>query len=256
MTGDTLVLVGRKGTQNRGTLRSHADRLERRGSVDTACVVTYAEEPVRELLAQFETIEAERLFVLPTCVAHSHDTIDAIPAALSTFDREIHYCEPFGRSPALTELVVERASSRLDPENTTLVLVGLGSGSLPYHREMVEHHAARLRSRSIHEAVVTCYVLQNPAVECVRYNVPTDRAVAVPLFLSRNEITSEEIPEKLELDRGGIEYAAPFRDDRRVTDAIHAEIARQRVLADSENRRKPSPSPLPHPLVTDGEGSC
>ncbi|MFC7197472.1 sirohydrochlorin chelatase [Halosimplex aquaticum] len=92
----------------------------------------------------------------------------------------------------------------------SLVLVGFGSSSKPHHRRTADYHAERLRERTDYGAVLTCYLLQNPAVECVRYGVSTDRAVAVPLFLARSEATEERVPTELELDRGGIEYAEPL----------------------------------------------
>lgn len=253
MTGDALVFVGREGTQDRKTLRTHADRLERRGLIEHAHVVMYGEESIRELRERLGAIDAERAFVLPACVAHSHDTIDAIPAALSSFGPEVRYCEPIGSCPALTDLIMQRASNR-SPVESTLVLVALGSSSLPHHREMAECHATRLRKRGAFTEIVTCYVLQNPAVECVRYNIPTDCAVAVPLFLSQNEITNT-IPAKLELDRGGIEYTDSFGEDVRVTDAIHAEIARQRVLADGASPFEGSSVEHSRRIATDGEGA-
>lgn len=257
MTGDALILIAREGTQDLETLRTHAVRLERREIVDAVHVAAYAEEPVRELRKGFEAIDADRTFVLPACIAHSHGTIDAVPAALSYLDCDVRYCEPIGRSPTLTDLVVERASTHLEPEGTTLVLVGLGSSSLPYHRQTSEYHGARIREGSSYDDVVTCYLLQNPAVECARYNVQTERAVAVPLFLTRNETTDERIPTKLELDRGGIVLADPLGEDRRVTDAIHAEVVKQRVLADENESPATFEGSLAgrrQPMATDGEG--
>lgn len=261
MTGDALILIGREGTQDPETLRRHASRLGDRGVADDVHVATYAEEPVRELRDRFESIDADQMFVLPACIAHSHETMDVVPAALSYLDCDVRYCEPIGRSPALTALVIERASNLIEPEGTTLVLVGLGSSSLPYHRQTAEYHGARIRKQSSHEEVITCYLLQNPAVECARYNVPTERAVAVPLFLTRNETTDKWIPKKLELNRGGIALADPFGEDRRVTDAIHAEVIRQRILAgEDENGEKPlstfegSSAGRQRPVATDGEG--
>lgn len=259
MTGDTLVLVGREGTQKPETLHTHAARLVDRGVVDDAHVATYAEEPVRELRGRLESIEAERAFVLPACVAHSHETVDAVPAALTALDCGVRYCEPIGRRSALTDLIADRAAEVADPAGT-LVLVGLGSSSLPYHRRTTEHHATRIRDRWGYEDVLTCYLLQNPAVECVRYNVRTDRAVAVPLFLTRNGTTDERIPTKLELDRGGIALADPFGEDRRVTDAMEATIAERRTLAETEEDKSESPATAEEPpgrrrpVATDGEG--
>lgn len=259
MTGDALVLIGREVTNVRTTLETHADRLAARDVADAVEVLTYEAEPTRELRGELADVDAERTFVLPACVAHSRETTDAIPNALSYLPGETVYCEPVGRSPAVTDLVARRGSELVAPGgDATLVLVAMGSSSQPYHRQTAEYHATRLRERTDYAEVVTCYLLQNPAVECARYNVSTERAVAVPLFLARNEATAERIPEKLDLARGGLEYAAPFGDDPAVTSAIHAEVEKQRVLADDGERGSDAPAASlvrgRHPVATDGEG--
>lgn len=261
MTGDAIALIGREVTNVRTTLETHADRLERRGVADAVEVLIYETEPARELRDRLAGIDADRTFVLPASVAHSRETTDALPSALSYLPGEAVYCEPIGRSPAVTDLVARRASELVSPGgDATLVLVAMGSSAQPYHRQTAEYHATRLRGGTDYAEVVTAYLLQNPAVECVRYNVPTERAVAVPLFLSRNEATAERIPEKLDLARGGLEYAAPFGDDSGVTNAIHAEVEKQRVLASDGDRGSDSLSLEAslarerRPVATDGEG--
>lgn len=259
MKGDTFVFIGREGMHTRETLQTHAERIKRRGAVDTVHVVMYAEEPVRELRDELSGLSADRAFVLPACIAHSRETTDVLPAVLSYVDGDVRYCEPIGRSPAITSLIKRRASAHLNPDpDTTLVLVGQGASSQPYHRQTAEYHAARICEQSAYGDVISCYLLQNPAVECVRYNISTEQAVTVPLFLTSNDATTERIPERLELRRGGIEYADPFGDHALVTDAVHAEIAKQRALAESE-----STSPVSfegalaaqrRPIAADGEG--
>lgn len=257
MTGDALVLIGRDGTHETTTLETHADRIEARGTVDAAHVVTYSEEPVRELRADLQSMAADTLFVLPAALAHSHETTEVLPRVFPHLDGDVRYCEPIGRTPVVTDLVADRAAEAVPATaDTTLVLVGQGNSSQSYHRQMTEYHAQRVADRATYADVVTCYLLQNPAVECVRYNVDTERAVAVPLFLTENETTTDRIPAKLELDRGGVAYADPLGESRLVTEAIHREITRQRALDDSagspsfeaelaENARS---------VATDGEG--
>ena len=259
MTGDALVLIGREVTNVRTTLETHADRLAARDVADAVEVLTYEAEPARELREDLRDVDADRTFVLPASVAHSRETTDALPKALAYLPGETVYCEPIGRSPAVTDLVARRGSELVAPGgDATLVLVGMGSSAQPYHRQTAEYHATRLREGTDYAEVVTCYLLQNPAVECARYNVSTERAVAVPLFLARNEATTERIPEKLDLARGGLEYAAPFGDDPGVTGAIHAEVEKQRVLADEGGRGEgaltTSLARGRHPVATDGEG--
>jgi sirohydrochlorin ferrochelatase len=259
MVEDTLVLVGQEGTHARETLATHAERIERRGAVDVAHAVTYAEEPGRELRDRFRDVEGGIVYVLPASLAHSRETTDVLPRTFPAFEGTVRYCEPVGASPAITRLVIERAAALTEPgSDATLVLVGQGSSSQPYHRQMVEYHATRIAERTDYAAVEPSYLLQNPAVECVRYAVETDRSVAVPLFLTANATTDHRIPAKLELHRGGMAYADPLGDHPLVTDAIEGEITRQRALAATDRAQ---PASFEDALVqgarsvaTDGEG--
>lgn len=258
MTHETVLLVGRRAENTTDVLETHARRLRERGVADGVRTVTYDHEPIRELREPLSSLSADRVYAIPACLAHSYETTEDLPAALSAVPGTVHYCEPVGRSPAVTH-VIERRAAPLAPveASTSLVLVGFGNSSQPYHRQAVQYHAARLREGTAYGEVRTCFLLQNPAVECVRYNVSGDRTVAVPLFVSRSDATEREIPAKLELDRGGIEYADPLGTHPRLTDALEAEVARQRVLATADESPATFESTLTAtrtPLATDGEG--
>ncbi|WP_136715581.1 CbiX/SirB N-terminal domain-containing protein [Halorientalis salina] len=260
MTEDALVLIGREGTHAPATLATHASRLDGRGVVDRTHVVTYAEEPGRELRRELTSLTADRFFVVPATLAHSRETTDVLPDAFRHLGGTVRYCEPIGQSPALTRRIIDQATAAVEPgSDATLVLVGQGNSSLPYSRQMTEYHASRIAEETGYADVVTCYLLQNPAVECVRYNVSTPNAVAIPLFMTENETTATRIPSKLELDRGGITYGDPFGDHPLVTDAIQGELDRQRAFTTDESDR---PDSFENELVqrhqsvaTDGEGA-
>jgi len=258
MPRDTLLLVCRE-SEGRSAVETHRERLRRRDVADAVEVVRYEHEPVRELRDQLVGLDADRVFAVPMCLAHSRETIEAIPSALSAVAGSVTYCEPVGHSPAITGAILERATNRVAAgANATIVLVGFGSGGTPYNRQAVEYHAARIRHQSDFGEVVPCYLMQNPTVECARYSVSTDRAVAAPLFVEPSAATEEEIPAKLELERGGIEYADPLGDHSLVTDAIVAEVARQRVLTGANNGSPRSFEATlatgAHAVATDGEG--
>lgn len=259
MTTETLLLIGRDAGNTRDVLGVHADRLARCASVDDVEVGVYESEPVPELRDRLRSIAADRVYAVPLSTAHTHDTIDRVPRALSYVPGEVRYCEPLGRSPAVTEVIHERAAdARPAAGDVSLVLVGFGSSSKPYHRQTVDYHASRLRERTDYGEVVTCYLIQNPTVECVRYNVSKRHTVAVPLFVSRTEATERRIPEKLELSRGGVEYTAPLGSHPRITDAIRGEVEKRRALASDDAPGSTAlagqvPSTRP-PVATDGEG--
>lgn len=256
MSRDTLLTICRT-PKGRSVAETHGKRLRRRGVVDSVEVLTYEHEPVRELREQLQTIDADRVFAVPLCLAHSRETTEAIPAALSYVPAPVEYCEPVGQSPAVTRAIVSRAIDHVSAaDDASLVLVGFGASGTPYHRQTVEYHAERLRRQSEYGEVVSCYLLQNPTVECVRYNVTNDRVVAVPLFVEPSEATTEEIPAKLELDRGGIEYTEPLGSHPLLTDAIESEVAKQRVLAGNQGPQtfEATLTAKSHALATDGEG--
>lgn len=259
MTTESLLLVGREARTAREVLETHAERLARRAAVDAVEVATYGSEPVRELRDQLRGLSADRVYAVPMCAAHAYDTVDGVPAALSYAPGDVRYCEPIGRSPAVTEVLAERGAELVPPaEDVSLVLVGFGSSAKPFHRQTADYHAARLREQSDYGEVLTCYLLQNPSVECVRYNVSKGQAVAVPLFVTRTEATERRIPQELELGRGGIEYAEPVGDHPLITDAVHAELAKQRVLADDASASTTFEARLTRtrrPVATDGEGA-
>lgn len=258
MTAETLLLVGRAAPGAREVYETHAGRLRERDVATSVRVATYEHHPQRGLRGTLSDLPAARTYVVPMCLAHTHETTEALPAAFASLPGEVQYCEPVGRSPSVTGAILERATGEAPagPE-TSLVLVGFGNTTGSYHRQVTEYHAARARERSDYGVVVPCYLAQNPTVECVRYNVPTESAVAVPLFVAPCPATEERIPQKLELDRGGIEYADPLGTHPRVTDAIHDRLQTRRVLAEST----PDPTSFEaalagsaRPLATDGDG--
>ncbi|MFC7165103.1 sirohydrochlorin chelatase [Halospeciosus flavus] len=258
MTRDALVLLGRDTTNARETLDTHARRLRERGVADEVRTIHYEYEPQRDLRDGLAVVDAaaDRVFAVPMTVAHTRETATDVPGALSRLDADVRYCEPVGRSAAVTTALRERAVSAWSgpghPE--ALALVALGSSSRPHYRQVADYHAERLREH--HDEVTTGYLVQNPAAECLRYTLDADRAVAVPFFVTGGDATERDVPERLELDRGGLDYAAPLGTHPRVTDAVEAALAEQRVLAEREDETtfEQSLTADAPALATDGKG--
>lgn len=256
MTTESIVLIGRERSDAEELFETHVGRLVERTGIDAVETATYETEPVQELRGQLRDLSADRVYAVPMRIAHNHDTTRGVPAALSHVSGEVIYCEPPGASDAVTDVIEQKARSLVAPQpESSLVLVGFGSNSQPEHRKTTEEHADRLRDRTEYGEIVSCYLMQNPAVECVRYNVSNPAVVAVPLFLGESEATAEQIPTQLELDRGRIEYATPLGEHVRITDAIHAEIEKQRALDESAPERfEAELTRTRQPVATDGDG--
>ncbi|WP_267161168.1 CbiX/SirB N-terminal domain-containing protein [Halovenus salina] len=255
MPSEELLLIGRDTGHGRDVLETHAARLVGSDAVESATVATYKHEPYRELRETLGNLDTERVYAIPMFASHTYDTVDELPGVLSVISGEVQYGELLGQSPAVTDVIDDRAREAVaGDQNTSLVLVGLGSNSAPDQQQATEYHAERLRERARYDEVKTCYLMQNPAVECVRYAVSNDRVVAAPMFLAHSEATDEQIPTKLELDRGGIAYADPLGAHDRLTDAIHGELERLRVLADEGTTSNARIDTAHRPLAADGEG--
>lgn len=247
----TLLITGRETDHGRDVLATHARRLADRGVVGQVEVLLYEDDPARELRPALDEVGTETVYAMPTSFAHTGATTNGVPAALSRVAGEVRYCEPLGRSPALTDVLAERAREAAPGDSdVSLVLAGFGDSSRPFHEQASEYHAARLREREGLAEVHACYLVQNPAVECARYNIDGP-GVAVPLFLADCPATTTAIPEKLELDRGGIAYGDPLGTHPRVTDAIAGEVERQRALAGRADA-EPSAPPEADLVAADG----
>lgn len=257
MTRDAIVLLGRDTPHAYETLATHAQRLRDRDLADSVCACHYGHEPQYDLREALAGIGADRVFAVPMIAAHARETTVDVPAALDRLDATTHYCEPVGRSPAVTAALRDRAAAADTGEADALALVALGSSSQPYHRQVAEYHASRLRSNSSYGEVTTSYVVQNPAAECLRYNVDADRVVVVPLFVVGSEATDRAIPARIELDRGGLDYADPLGPHPRLTDAVEAEVAKQRILTRDDSAATTFEDALTAEtttFATDGEG--
>lgn len=228
MSRETLILIGRDEVES--VAQQHADRLRNTDIADTVTTVTYETEPEPELADALSAVRGQRTYAVPLCFAHTLETLKDIPRALSRLSVETRYCDPIGESPAVTDTIRTRARRASDAD--ALVLVAFGNSRDDHARQAVTFHADRLRDEF--DEVRTAYLLQSPAVECARYTLEADHAVVCPLFVAECEATRTQIPDQLELHRGGLEYASPLGTDSAVTRAIYYQVERERILAKSE----------------------
>ncbi|MDG5775751.1 sirohydrochlorin chelatase [Haloarculaceae archaeon H-GB2-1] len=244
-----LVLVGRSAAGAGDVLATHAARLRERAVADEVTTLQYDHDPVAEIADELAAVEAETVFVSPLVVEREHFPARDVERVT---DRTVHVCEPLGWSPALTDAVLDRADANVStPAAATLVLVGLGRSSASDRDLAVAYHADRIRERDVYAQVLDGYLLQNPAVECVRYDVATEEVVVVPVFPARCQATEERIPKALGFEPDGI--AAPLGAHPRVTDCIQAELARERVLREG-SRSVPGGAEGGPRLAADGLG--
>jgi sirohydrochlorin ferrochelatase len=231
MVNGTLILLGRQTARSDGTIETHAERLRQRGVAETVQVERYDEtwSPAvdEDVVDECDDRTDEDVFVVPIIVAETNETRDVIPAFGEIIDSAT-LCDPVGRSPAVTDAIAERAAEQIRPHGeTSLVLVGLGSSSMPHQRRTLEYHERRLRERTDYGEVTSAYLLQDPTVECAHYNVTNEQTVVVPVFITPCAATEEVVAK---FGRDGVEHADSLGTHPRLTDAICAEVAKHRAL--------------------------
>jgi len=252
MTDDTLLLIGRETPHTREVTETHAARLRSRSAVASVRVALYESDPERELAELLESVSADGTFAVPMVTAHTRETETDVPRALRRVDGPVEYIDPVGSDPAVAAALADRARAALEPrDDTSMILAGFGSSSLPYQRRTAEALADQLETETDYDEVEPSFLLQNPAMECARYTVSNDRVVAVPLFVAHGPATRERIPAQLDLDRGGNAHREPNGTHPRPTDVPHGALEKRRVLADGAATTETARS---EPVATDGDG--
>jgi sirohydrochlorin ferrochelatase len=238
MIRGTLMLTGRQTERVERTIETHAARLRDRDVAETVVTERFDGANGERRADEHVELDDEDVYVVPMTTARTTETEEVIRLIASAVADAAVICNPIGRSPAVTEVIADRATDHFEPSaDTSLVLVGLGSSFLPYQRRVVEYHRCRLAARTAYGEVTASYLLQDPAVECVPYNVSGEDVVAVPVFVTPSEVTREAIPDRLDLGSADIAYADPLGIHPRLTDAIQAEVTKRHVLESQDAER-------------------
>lgn len=249
---DALVLIGRETAGSAAVLETHARRLRDRGVADSVHTVQYDSNPGRSLREAVADLDAAQMYVVPTALDRSR--LDASRIREAADRASIHVCEPVGRSPAVTDVLVERARERADvPSETTVILAGLGRGCDDGTAPAAAYHAERMRESTTFDQVLTCYLVQEPSPECVGLDAVNDEAVVVPLFLADCEATDDRLPDVVDADGLTVAHADPLGTHTRVTDGVAGEVARMRVIAEAADAGAVTADDSPT-IAADGNG--
>jgi len=233
MINGTLLLVGRYTDGSSQATEVHAERLRDRDIAASVRVArydrTHAVNGDGAALSGVDPPDDGAVFLLPAVMANTRATGHAVRSIAASLPDPVCVCDPIGRAPVVSRLLLERAESAVEPSaETALVLVGFGSGSPPESRGPLGYHERRLREQSDYGDVQSCYLLQDPAAECVRYNTSGRRMAVVPAFISPGPAIRTEIRAKIRDER--VTYAEPIGTHPLLTDAMHAAVTKRYVL--------------------------
>jgi len=211
-----LVVLGHGSTKNADSEKpvlQHAAELGRRSVFAEVRPAFWKQEPrITEVLA---SLSHDRVFIAPLFVSEGYFSDEVIPAELG-FRRagqlsrmilrgkqELYYCRAVGTHDSMTQVLLSRARQVLlqfpfprspRPEDTTLFIVGHGTGQNDNSRRIIERQAQLLQQLHVFAAVHAVFMEEEPRIPRCYELSQTRNVVVVPFFISDGLHAQEDIP--------------------------------------------------------------
>jgi sirohydrochlorin cobaltochelatase len=201
----SLIVIGHGSTVNPDSSRptfAHADTIRQKGLfADVVCAFWKEEPSLREVLRMVET---EEVYVVPHFISEGYFTQKIIPREMELTgpitrrdNKVIKYCEPVGNHPQMTDLILQRANRTAPavvPEQTSLLIVGHGTGLNENSAVAVKTQVKKIRERQIYAEVGAAYMEEEPLVSNWPSLTHYSSVVVVPFFISDGLHSYEDIP--------------------------------------------------------------
>jgi len=264
-----VLLVGHGSHLSGGSsapIRELAVRLATAGTFPEVRVAFWKEEP--SLRHAFDLIEHRDVFVVPVFTSEGYFTEQVLPRELGLDGRgerpeglNVRWCPPVGTHDGMRDLALLRVaevassagvSSVGDEGDTTLVVVGHGTGLHPRSGETTEVLVAALQATGRYRAVVPAFLDQEPELDAVLAGVDSSDAIVLPFFIAEGWHAGTTIPRDLALSGGEglvggtrVRYTKPIGTHPGMVDIVVSLVAEAgvEVAAASEEGATSSPDP-------------
>ncbi len=204
-----LLIVGHGSTVNPDSSfpsLEHAKEIRRRGLfAEVACCFWKEEPSLRDALYLFQEPHIREVYVVPNFISEGYFTRTIIPRELeldgSVTERvngqRWKYCAPVGSHPLMTDLLLQRAAQiapGVPEEETSLLIVGHGTGLNDNSAVAAKREVEAIRARSRYAAVLGTYMEEAPFIADWAKLTGTPNVVVVPFFISDGLHSYEDIP--------------------------------------------------------------
>jgi sirohydrochlorin cobaltochelatase len=225
-----LLIVGHGSTVNPDssapTWAQAAAIRERAIFASVECAFWKEEPSLRDALFLFPPERIPEVAVVPNFISEGYFTQTVIPRELELTgdvtkraDGQLWtYCPPVGNHPAMTELLLQRATEiapSVDPRETALLIVGHGTALNENSAAAAKREVDKIRNLGRYAAVLNVYMEEPPLVSDWAKLTSAPNVVVVPFFIADGLHSYEDIPRLL-----GITAAQPSpvtaKDDRNV----------------------------------------
>lgn len=217
--GDLFVLLighGSKLPYNREMADMHARLLRDKGYRVYMAFNEITDPNIEDTMMLMIKDGAEEIVALPLFIASGKHTEKEIPFKLgipegygtgksTRYGREVtvHYNEPFGNDPDVTQILFQRLKETGCSDDAGVLLVAHGS-SMRHNSDLANETSDRLRAAGIRNVFVGFNEYNEPTIEdsyAKIIDAGCDEIVVLPMFLASGTHVSEQIPEKLGIQR-------------------------------------------------------
>jgi len=212
---DALIIVGHGSTENADSSTPYLDYADKIAASNLFAQVLccfWKEMPAMHEIELALHEHVTRVFVVPAFISEGYFTQQIIPREMQLEGshcrkqhRDWYYTQPVGLHPNMTDVLANRVFSEVgQPEsaNTTLVIVGHGTGLNQQSRQIVEQQALLLKQRYAQFAEVTAAFMEEaPFIGEWQSWSSCDNVVVVPFFIADGLHSYQDIPVLLGIEQ-------------------------------------------------------
>lgn len=189
------------------------------GVFDEVGTAFWKEDPA--LRDGLTVVKASEVFVIPFFISSGYYTEELVPREMGIqkgmnrrADRTIHYCEPVGTHPRMTEVLLHQAESALrgtsiDPAEVSLFIVGHGTEKNKNSSAPIHHQVAEIRRLGRFGEVQPALMEEEPTHKTILARAKFQKVLIIPFFISDGPHSRQDIPADIGLARRGEEWENP-----------------------------------------------
>lgn len=157
-----------------------------------------------------EELKSTHVTIVPDFLAEGYFTRQVIPAKLKkklgdSSDGFV-YCPPVGTHPLMAELLLDVAQNLLGDwcaDETSLLVIGHGSGKNPCSKQTLQHHLHTIREQNTFAQVADLWLEEDPLVGDWQRETVQDQVLIIPFLLNDGQHGGWDIPSEIGLSPGG-----------------------------------------------------
>lgn len=200
-----LILLGHgssKHPDSSRSVREHAKILSDSGQFSQVHCAFLKEEPFVE--HALDDVKDERVVIVPDFLAEGYFTRQVIPSKLGAKLSLPHIASapPVGTHPMMVDLIEAAAQEVLgdwQADQTSLLVIGHGSGKNPCSKQSLLGHLEQLRNRANYAQVADLWLEEAPLVGSWKEVATKRHIVVIPYLLNDGQHGGWDIPEELGL---------------------------------------------------------